>query len=340
MLPWDWQAEDLSRDMWCRTLSQRELECLQTAVDNVSEVPLAEIKADNFPLGQLSSAVADMAQALSRGVGFRVWQGIPVDRYTLEQQKKLYWGLCQHLGTPVAQSYRGDVIGDVRDIGTGISGKKGRGYTSKQALNYHTDAADVTGLFYLKNARSGGVNGIASAQAVHDEIARRRPDLLEILYQPFYWSWQGNQPEDGPDYYQMPVFGRSADGLACAYVRTNILQAQANAGAPPMRPEQIEAVEFFAAVASEPQFGVTEMFAPGSLFFINNHRLLHMRTEFEDWSEPERKRHLLRVWLSSPSSQALPLSFAEFFRDAGAGQLRGGYISRSGAMVYTTNSQS
>lgn len=218
----------------------------------------------------------------------------------------------------------------------GISGKKGRGYTSNQPLNFHADAADVTGLFYLKNARRGGVNGIASAEAVHDEIRKRRPDLLEVLYEPFCWSWQGNEAPGEPGFYRMPVFGRSDDGLACAYVRTNILVAEANTGAPPMTAEQVEAVELFAQVAKEDQFAITTMFEPGTLFFINNHRLLHMRTAFEDWAEPERKRHLLRIWLSLPSSHELPKSFGVFFGDTGAGCLRGGYSSRADRPVFAT----
>ena len=33
-------------------------------------------------------------------------------------------------------------------------------------------------------------------------------------------------------------------------------------------------------------------------------RSLHKRTEYEDWDEPERKRHLLRLWLVQPEFSA------------------------------------
>ena len=252
--PWNWRVNHLTADMWRLALDPQELVHLEEVVAVVADIPLQHLSAEHFPLGPLEVRLEHLKDALCRGSGFQVWESIPVERFTLEQLRKIYWGLSLHLGTPVAQSYRGDVLGDVRDIGTVVSGKTGRGYTSNQALNFHTDAADVTGLFYLSNARSGGLNGIASAQAVHDEIERRRPDLLELLYQPLYWSWQGNQPDGSPAYYRMPVFGQSGDGLACAYVRTNILRAQVNAGAPPMTERQVEAVEYFASVAAEPQF--------------------------------------------------------------------------------------
>jgi len=32
--------------------------------------------------------------------------------------------------------------------------------------------------------------------------------------------------------------------------------------------------------------------------FISNCTIVHARTGFEDWPEPERRRHLLRLWLS------------------------------------------
>jgi hypothetical protein len=45
--------------------------------------------------------------------------------------------------------------------------------------------------------------------------------------------------------------------------------------------------------------------------FIHNHQILHDRTAFEDWPEPERRRHLLRLWLCPPEGRSLPPVFAE-----------------------------
>jgi alpha-ketoglutarate-dependent taurine dioxygenase len=39
---------------------------------------------------------------------------------------------------------------------------------------------------------------------------------------------------------------------------------------------------------------------PGEMFFINNRWVLHNRTAFEDHPEPERRRHLVRLWLERP----------------------------------------
>ena len=37
---------------------------------------------------------------------------------------------------------------------------------------------------------------------------------------------------------------------------------------------------------------------PGDMQFISNHTIVHARTVYEDEEEPEKKRHLLRLWLS------------------------------------------
>ena len=51
--------------------------------------------------------------------------------------------------------------------------------------------------------------------------------------------------------------------------------------------------------------------------------LFHDRTAFEDWAEPARRRHLLRLWLAPAEAQALPAVFAERFGSVTLG-LRGG----------------
>jgi hypothetical protein len=37
---------------------------------------------------------------------------------------------------------------------------------------------------------------------------------------------------------------------------------------------------------------------PGDIQLLSNHTVLHARTDYEDYPELERKRHLLRLWIS------------------------------------------
>jgi hypothetical protein len=337
--PGDWRADSLDPG-WHRALTGREVDAIERAIDHARaadpSLDPGRLGPEDFPIDDLADTLADLRERLVDGPGVVAWSGFPVERHDEDELRALWWGLGRAVGVPVAQSWRGDLIGDVRDLGTGIRGRTGRGYTSNTELSFHADAADVSGLFYLRTARHGGVNRVASAIATHDEIARRRPDLLEELYRPLPWSWQGNQAPGARAWYEMPVFGRRGDEISCAYVRTNILLAAENAGAPPLTGRQREAVQLVADVAAEPGLWVERTFEPGSMLWVHNHTVLHLRTAFVDWDEPERRRHLLRIWLSPPNNRALPHSFASFFGATGAGTVRGGYRSRDGSVTHRT----
>ncbi len=76
---------------------------------------------------------------------------------------------------------------------------------------------------------------------------------------------------------------------------------------------------------------------PGDVQLINSHVTFHNRTAFEDWPEPERRRHLLRLWLSVPSSRPLSPSLAPVYGDTRPGATRGGAVPHPGqAPRFTT----
>ena len=51
------------------------------------------------------------------------------------------------------------------------------------------------------------------------------------------------------------------------------------------------------AVFDRPELRVELDFEPGQIQYVNNRATGHARTEFVDHPEPERKRHLVRLWL-------------------------------------------
>ena len=58
-------------------------------------------------------------------------------------------------------------------------------YRTRARQDFHTDGADLVGLLCLHGRDRGGESRIASSAAVYNEILRRRPDLLDVLYEPF-----------------------------------------------------------------------------------------------------------------------------------------------------------
>ena len=53
-----------------------------------------------------------------------------------------------------------------------------------------------------------------------------------------------------------------------------------------------------ARIAASPELYFDMDLAPGDIQWLSNHTILHARTGYGDYPEPERKRHLLRLWLS------------------------------------------
>ena len=59
-------------------------------------------------------------------------------------------------------------------------------------------------------------------------------------------------------------------------------------------------IELVETTANDPALYLDMEFRPGDIQFLKNSVILHKRTAYEDSEEPERKRHLLRLWLAAP----------------------------------------
>lgn len=66
---------------------------------------------------------------------------------------------------------------------------------------------------------------------------------------------------------------------------------------PKLTAEQNEVMNLLESIANDPKFYLDMTFEKGDMQFLKNSVILHKRTAYEDFSEPEKKRHLLRLWL-------------------------------------------
>lgn len=231
-------------------------------------------------------------------------RGLPRHRYSVEQCELIYWGIGAHLGTPISQNTRGHLLGHVRDEGRSFDDPSARGYQTRAKMDFHADQlpVDVLGLFCVRTALSGGASTLVSALAVHNVILRERPDLLEVLFQPFHLDWRGEEPEGEQPYYVSPMFslweGRLTSRVTSRQYFESVVRYGEELG---LSGIQREALDYLQEVSNRKELRLSMMFHEGDMQFLNNHQILHAREAFEDHEDPDLKRHLLRMWIALPA---------------------------------------
>jgi hypothetical protein len=306
--PWVWSAGELAaRADWTVRLDAEARDDLAAALEGVRRrgLALAEITAADFPLPSLATALATARDLLGEGPGLCLIRGFPVEDHGRDDLALMLWGLGAHLGTGVAQSYRGDLIGDVMDMSH--TGDARRSYRSPRALDLHSDPVDVVGLLCLRRAKSGGTSLVASGLAVHNAILAGRPDLLPALYRGYHYRHSEADSMSGlpTTPHRIPVFGWCGERLICNFNASPIGRSLANDDLESDAAAR-EAFEVFKSVSARVDLMGEMMLEPGDLQLLNNRVVLHGRTPFEDHAEIARKRFMLRLWLRIPDWPALP----------------------------------
>ena len=325
-----WYGGDLARreHEWIYRLSATELTEIDAAVHTFksSGRPLAGIGPEFFPLPSFGPALEQLAAELLERRGFFMLRGFPVDDYGRDEQAIAYMGIGSYFGRPRSQNAKGHLLGHVKDLGLDITDPNVRYYQTNRRLEYHTDSIDVVGLLCLKTARTGGESFIASSSTIYKEIHDRRPDLLPALFEPFATDRRGEVPEGMKAWFDIPVFHWHAERLTCIYVRQYIESAQRHfPAAKRLTDAQVAAMDLLDEIANDPAVHLAMAFRPGDMQFLHNHQILHSRNDFENWPEPERHRHLLRLWVAPLAARPLPEVFAPRYGSVVPGE-RGGIV--------------
>ena len=312
---------------WLVELSPDEIGEIETAAERLirEDSDLARIGAANFPLPKTPATLAAARQDLLHGPGFTLLRGPSVGRYSEREAAAMFIGIGSHLGRPRSQNAAGHLLGHVRDVGLTSDDPNVRIYQTSERQTFHTDSCDVVGLMCLKAARSGGDSLLVSASAIFNEMLRRRPDLLPPLLEPIATDRRGEVPPGMTPYFLIPVFSWHAGFLTVMYQRQYIESAQRFDDAPRLTARHREALDLFDELANDPRLNISMRPEPGDMQFVNNHALLHDRTAFDDWDDPDRRRHLLRLWLSMPGDRPLPEVFASRYGSVEIGN-RGGIV--------------
>ncbi|HSL53172.1 MAG TPA: TauD/TfdA family dioxygenase, partial [Pyrinomonadaceae bacterium] len=320
-------AELAGRENWIERLDEAEIVEVEKAVGKLeeSQVEMTSLMAEDVPLPTLAPRLRGMLDEVLRGRGFVVIRGLPVESWTRRRAAIAFLIIGVHLGNLRMQNAEGHLLGHVRDLGRSSDDPNTRIYQTRERQTHHTDSCDVVGLMCLQQAKSGGLSSLVSSTTIFNEMRRRRPDLLEVLLQPIETDRRGEVPEGAEPYFNIPVFNYH-DGLVSAiYQRQYIESARRFPGVQPLSALQIEALDLLDELANDPKLNLMMELQPGDIQLVHNHTILHDRTAFEDYPEPQRKRHLLRLWLAPPNARPLPEVYAERFGSITPGD-RGGVV--------------
>ena len=306
---------------WLKTCSGAELAELSGGFKEV-----VQGGANGFLLRRKMEAIGN---ELETGSGAVLLKGLPMEKFGegaegFDKARELFSAMVSALGTPVSQSAAGDLMLSVRNEAFGKDDSRTRGPNTNRKLSFHTDRCDVIAFLCLRQARKGGENELVSSPALYEVIREERPDLLSILMQPFPYKRHVVDKGNSLPYCEQPIFSFCDDHFAGSFLRVLIDRADADPDCPSLTEEQREALDFLEDTAEREDLRVRFRQEPGDVLFLNNWVTFHRRTAFEDWPELERRRHLLRVWLSMPNSRPLEAGFKANFGSVEAGSIRGG----------------
>ena len=265
-------------------------------------LPTVALKPADFDMPACGDMMKSVRHALDEGVGFAIIDRLPVEEFGPEAATQLYWLLGNLIGIAVAQKWNGTMVYDVRDTGRTMTPGNGvRSSTTNAGQTFHTDNSfnlppEYVALLCIRPSMEGGLSGVASFQTVHNRLAENHPELLERLYQPFWFDRQHEHaPNDPNPVNHWPVFRCDGEAMSTRF-STRLILGGHEMAREPLDDLGREAVEIVASTLESPGMCRDFQFEPGQIQILNNRRLGHRRTAFKDWPEPERRRHLVRLW--------------------------------------------
>jgi hypothetical protein len=265
----------------------------------------------------LYAMIHNVKKEVVSGRGFAVLRGAPFEGRELSALKSAFRLLGSWIGSPVSQNRMDETVTEVTGLDANATKSEVRGYQTRDYLPFHCDSCDVVALLCVRRARSGGESAVVSSMSLYNEILVKHRELLGLFYSGFVYDRRGEQRgTDRPVSSRIPIFSYYRDDLSCRYVRGLIESAVSKSGIALSAIER-ETLDLFDGLANRPGAALSMMLEPGDIQFCNNHTMLHARTAYDDFTEPQRRRLLLRLWLNIPGCRNLAPDFVTRYTDDG-----------------------
>ena len=214
-----------------------------------------------------------------------------------------------YLGHAVTQNPKGDLLGHVYDHGRAL-----RRYRRARLRDQRPPA-----LPHRLGRRRGPALPAPFQERRPVERGERRhhpqrdpeaqPEYLAPLYRGFHYIRREAALTESPvTPYRLPVFGVRDGKVSVRLIRNQINAACTKTGVP-LAPIERAALDLFDELAQDPGIHLDMDLQVGDIQFCNNYVMLHSRTSFEDYPEVERRRHMIRLWLTMDERRPLAEGF-------------------------------
>ncbi|KAE8857932.1 hypothetical protein PTNB73_09180 [Pyrenophora teres f. teres] len=311
--PTAWSKADYkdNPERWTHFFSSSEVAEISEAAERfiASGTPLTGITKALFPLPQFCQFLDPLRRELVDGKGFILFKGLPVQEWGNKKSAVAYMGLGTYLGYFVSQNSRGHVLGHVKDLGEDANAiDKVRIYRTNARQFFHADDADLVGLLCVARALEGGESDLVSSHEVWNDLQKYNPDVAELLTQPiWYFDRKGETSKGQKEWIKTAVFYLETGDNPRVYSKwdpyyVRSLTRFSDAGAiPPLSDAQQRAITILEETCQK--LALHMILEVGDIQFLSNNHVLHARTAYRDFAPPAPRRHLMRLWLSTPEDE-------------------------------------
>ncbi|KAH7095075.1 hypothetical protein FB567DRAFT_556427 [Paraphoma chrysanthemicola] len=308
---WNRDEYKANPERWTHVFSADEIREISDAADKfiASGTPLTGITKEKFELAGFSKFLVPLRKELIDGKGFILFKGLPVQEWGNRKSAVAYMGLGTYLGYFVSQNSRGHVLGHVKDLGEDATQiDKVRIYRTNARQFFHADDADLVGLLCVAKALEGGESDLVSSHSVWNDLQQHNPDVAELLTKPiWYFDRKGETSNGQEEWIKTAVFYLETGDNPRVYSKWDpyyikSLTRFSSAGLiPPLSEEQLRAAQILEDTCVK--LALHMILDIGDIQFLSNNHILHARTEYKDFPPPAPRRHLMRLWLSTPEEE-------------------------------------
>ena len=293
---------------WEKSLDQNPDNFLmKLSTDSISELNekkdiIQSCEINDFPI--LQNEILELKQrCLIHGNGFFILDGMCFANFSDQHVNEIFRIISTSLGQLYVQNIKNEKFVVITDEGKSMK-TGGRYHQTKEGGSFHTDSPqwknvpDFIGLLCIRPAKIGGISKFVSVYTIHNQILKLNPDFLQLLYKKFHFDKRSEfEKNESPTTFE-PIFKYENNELKFRYLRNYIDDGQ-KIVKQPLSTEQNHILNQLDEIIHDEKFSVSYDLKQYDMTFFNNHRIIHGRTSFEDFSESDKKRYMVRVWIKN-----------------------------------------